>query len=390
MPERERQQGGQEVGSTVKFASWRRPMARTAVCLCGLLALACGSGGSSSATPAPAASLKPESEVVIAGPTGASGAVWKKLANEWATPLGVKVTYVEGTSASNFAKIQAQAKAGSVQIDIQNNNDQIIALGRAQGIWANIDPKIVTNLKDLAAEYALPKDVVGSPAQGVFVQVIPAGIAYNKDVFTKKGWAPPSSWLDLYDPKYATCVIPLSPQSGVPWIPWVNYLNSKDYGNISTTISSFKKIAKQVPVFADNNATAVKQVAQGVGCMTPTSQGRFIEGASAGPIAFVYPKEGSPYFGGGIAIPKGAPHPIAAQMLLNVFLSAEAGNVIIANSYYPPTNTKVVKPTSGPGVDVTTAKEFAKVPGGLHYVPISTYDHLDDWIRQWSDMASSR
>jgi hypothetical protein len=41
-------------------------------------------------------------------------------------------------------------------------------------------------------------------------------------------------------------------------------------------------------------------------------------------------------------------------------------------------------------VDVTTAKEFAKVPGGLHYVPISTYDHLDDWIRQWSDMASSK
>src|ERR1700749_3066526 len=28
------------------------------------------------------------------------------------------------------------------------------------------------------------------------------GVLYNKDVFAQKGWAAPTSWFDLWDPKY--------------------------------------------------------------------------------------------------------------------------------------------------------------------------------------------
>jgi putative spermidine/putrescine transport system substrate-binding protein len=368
---------------------WRAVHWLTAA-LAGALVLACGGSGTSTASPTPRASVAHESKLVFAGPGGATGTIFKQILNDWGARNGVAVTYVEGTSASNLAKIQAQAKAGHPEIDIYDANDQSVALGRVQGLWAKLDMSIVTNARDMAPAYAFPKDVVGSPAQGVMMQVLPTVIAYNKDVFTRNGWGAPTSWKDLYSPKYAGCVIPLSPQSGVPYIPWLNYLTTKDYGNANQTIADFKKIASKVPSFSDSNPAALQLVAQGVGCMTPSSQGRALEAARTGPIGTVYPKDGSPYFLGGLAITKNGPDPLAAQMALNEFISAGAQQKILLNAYYPTTNLKVAKPSSGLASEVTFAADFKKVPGGLHPIPLATYNNLDDWVRQWSAMASSR
>jgi putative spermidine/putrescine transport system substrate-binding protein len=346
--------------------------------------MGCGSSPSSGAPVA--TSAKPESELVFLGSGGQIAVDLQKVLNEWGAQNGVKVTYVTGSAEQGRAQLEAQQKAGNVQYDVLVGNDQTVAIGRAQGDWEKLDLKLLTNTSQVLPDYAFPKDIMGSPAFGVRFLLVPVGIAYNTQIFAKNGWAPPSSWHDLYDPKYAKCSIPLSPASGVNYLPWLNYLNSKDYANFSVTLSKFKAIRSQVPTFSTSNPTAVNLLAQGVGCMTPSQQGRALQvAATGGPIGFVFPKEGSPYFGGTLVVAKGAPHPTAAHMAVNLLLSTAAQQLLLDSDYYAPVNTNVKTSTVAAAAQVPTA---TVIKSTLHGIPIATFDHLDDWIRQWNSMAA--
>src|SRR3546814_19269674 len=81
-----------------------------------------------------------------------------------------------------------------------------------------------------------------------------------------------------------------------------------------------------VPVFSDSNPAALEILQQGVGCLTPSQEGRTLEQQAEGaPIAFALPEEGVPFIGGTIAIVKAATNRVAAKMLLNALMSADFG-----------------------------------------------------------------
>jgi putative spermidine/putrescine transport system substrate-binding protein len=345
-------------------------------------------GGPAASSSSPQATPIPEKELTVAGPAGASGAAFKGLIQTWATANGITLTYIEGTSASSFAKIQAQAQAGQMQIDMINNNDQITALGRAQGIWAPVNFKLFTVKNELDSTYAFPKDVMGDPPVGVRIFIIPSGIAYNADVFAKNGWSAPTSWLDLVSPTYAKCLVPLDPTNGVPWIPMLNYITTGDWTKADTTFADLKKVSKSISSWTQTNPGALNLVGKGTGCITPTSQGRYIEASQTAPnLKYVTPKEGVVMFGGTLAITKLAPHPIAAQMALNMLLGAAAGQKLLETTYFASVNTKVTHPTSGPAASVSLVTEFKGM--SPKQVPIATYDHVSDWVHQYQALASS-
>ncbi len=348
-----------------------------------LLIAACGGSPAASSS---AATPSPENALTVAGPAGSSGTAFKSLLQTWATANGITLTYIEGTSASSFAKIQAQAQAGQMQIDILNANDATTALGKAQGLWAPINFKIFDKT-DIDYSFAFPKDVMGDPPVAVRIFVISSGIAYNAAVFAKNGWPAPTSWLDLVNPTYAKCLVPLDPTVGVPWIPMMNYVTTGDWNNATTTFSDLKKVASSIPSWTNTNPGAIQLVVKGTGCMTPTSQGRFVEAAqTATQLKFVVPKEGMPMYGGTLNITKLAPHPIAAQMAVNMLLRAPAGQKLLEVGFYPSTNTKVVRATTGPAVDIPVDSEFKGL--NIKQVPVSTYDHVSDWLHQYQSLAS--
>src|SRR3546814_7892986 len=78
---------------------------------------------------------------------------------------------------------------------------------------------LLPNAERLEQDLAFPAGVVGDPPSAVRLLVIPQGLAYNTEIFEANGWDPPTSWEDMYDPKYAECVIPVSPESGILYIP---------------------------------------------------------------------------------------------------------------------------------------------------------------------------
>src|SRR5437899_11748043 len=103
---------------------------------------------------------------------------------------GVKVEYVAGNSTDTLAKLQAQK--GNQQIDVAIVDDgpmyQAIQLGfcgKIEGLPADL------------YEAARFKD-----DRALGICLAPTRLMYNTQVIAEKGWAPPTSWNDLKDPKY--------------------------------------------------------------------------------------------------------------------------------------------------------------------------------------------
>jgi putative spermidine/putrescine transport system substrate-binding protein len=329
----------------------------------------------------------PEAELVFAGGGGAVGDTYKALLNEFGKRHNVKITYVEGTSTSGFSRIQAEAQAGRPEIDMQNNNDQTVALGVGQKLWQPLNMDLLPNVAKIDKEVAFPAHVVGDPPQGIRLLVIPVGLAYNTKIFKDNGWDPPTSWTDVYNPKFAKCTIPLSPKSGVNYVPMLNKINTGKYEDISETMRRFEAIRDQVPNFSDSNPAALELLQQGVGCITPTQQGRAVElQAKGAPIAFVQPSEGTPFLGGTVAIVKNAPHSVAAHMFLNELLSKEAGQMLLEKAFFTSVNVEVAKPSTGPASQLYVASEFDKVK--LEEIPLSALEKTDEWIQEFTKMAA--
>src|SRR4051812_12740486 len=109
---------------------------------------------------------------------------------------GVKVEYVAGNSTDTLAKLQAQK--GNQQIDVIIVDDgpmyQAIQLGfcgKLQGLPA-ADLYEAARFKDDRA---------------VAIGLVGTGLMYNTKVFAEKGWAAPTSWDDLKDPKFKQLIV---------------------------------------------------------------------------------------------------------------------------------------------------------------------------------------
>src|SRR5262249_21652398 len=96
-------------------------------------------------------------------------------------------------------------------------------------------------------------------------------------------------------------------------------------------------------------------------------------------------KEGCVDFAGGYAIPKGAAHPIAAQLAINELISAKAGPTFIKVSYVSNTNLDVPVQT-GDLAGVAVASQYKSL--GLKEMPTKVYEHLDSWVQQYNSIAS--
>jgi putative spermidine/putrescine transport system substrate-binding protein len=103
---------------------------------------------------------------------------------------GVKVEYVAGNSTDTLAKLQAQK--GNQQIDVAIVDDGPMYQAIQLGFCGKVD--------------GLPADLYDAARfkddRAVAIGIVATGLMYNTKVFAEKGWAPPTSWNDLKDPKY--------------------------------------------------------------------------------------------------------------------------------------------------------------------------------------------
>ncbi len=198
-----------------------------ALTMCATLLVGC-SGGSKETTPpattpstqgapdntAPAAPDYSGVELVVCTWGGTTGDATKKLAEDFEKKYGCTIV-IDGINANSdrLAKLQSQIQSGVVEDDVVYFSGAYAKQAEKLGLFEKIDTSVVTNISELY-DFAL-----NDTGYGPMVLVGRFGIMYNEDILKEKGLEPPTSYMELFDDKYAGLVsLPAMTATAGPYV----------------------------------------------------------------------------------------------------------------------------------------------------------------------------
>jgi putative spermidine/putrescine transport system substrate-binding protein len=253
----------------------------------------------------------------------------------------VKVVIVPGTSSDILAKLLANK--AKPQIHVVFLDDGVMARAVSMGVCQKLDDS--AELKQLYSFARMKGDM------GAGVQLGMTGIAYNTKLFTSKGWAPPTSWMDFADPKYKDKVVFQSASSstfGLHGFLMINRLEGGSEKNVEPGFTKWQStVGKNVIEYIPNSAKISEMVQTGQAGLfplTPTAVGDLQ--AKGIPVAYVNPKEGPVLLLVDECVVANNPDPELAQKLAAFMISAAAQSKAAIASRQIPTNRQAKMPES--------------------------------------------
>lgn len=291
-----------------------------------LLLASCGPANSQ----ADPSSTALEDQVVIAAPGGTyqdglTSCTYKKFQEK----TGVKVVHQAGVNADNLAKVRAQKKRPA--IDVVQGTQALHDQGVTEDLFAVLDPKAVPNRARVAADLH-PADDLGVTATGLV-----AGLEYNTEVFEEKGWDPPTSWKDLWDPKYKGHVaLPtITAQYMQAFVALIAQLEGGDESDLDPGFAKLAKLRSQLYGVLGSPAQLDEAFQQGDVWLSVNNGARVLELKQAdAPAEFVRPSEGTIFIPVIFDVVKDSPHPNAAQSLVDFLLSDDAQTCFVTAASY--------------------------------------------------------
>lgn len=215
-------------------------------------------------------------------------ALKEDLAPPFEKKFNCKIHYVLGNSSELLAK--ARIQKDNPQMDAVFVDPGPAIQGVTEGLWDKLDPKIVTNLKNVY-EIALQPNHIG-----VLMGTNAAGILYNTQIFKEKKFTPPASWNDLFRPEFVQRFImpPITNSFGLLGLVAFAKVNGGGERNIEPGFEAMKKLKKSVISF-EPQAGKFSQLFQSKEAWIGIwGSGRTYALSDMGfPVEFVYPKEGA-------------------------------------------------------------------------------------------------
>ena len=227
---------------------------------------------------------------------------------------GIRVATVEGTVSAIRERVRSEIASGRTLGDVHLSGITTGAQLRAAGFY--MPHGGLPNMAKLKRQF-VPE--AGRPYFAT-VRIGRFAILVNSDQV--KPADEPKSWLDLLDPKWKGKMLSGDPRTGGS--AQVSYTVFYDkWGR-----EYLDKLAKQDLTFASNTQIMERRVAQGEFPIDTTMAVSDIPTLHGLPVKAITPKEGSTYVITVAAMLKGAPHPNAARLFLNFYMSDEAQNEV--------------------------------------------------------------
>ncbi|WP_234729312.1 ABC transporter substrate-binding protein [Acidocella facilis] len=249
----------------------------------------------------------------------------------------VHIQYIAGNSSDTLAKLQAEKAHPDIDLAIMDDGPMYQAL--SLHFCAPLKPG--PNYQNVYSIAKISPDAVGTG-------LVAVGIAYNADAFKKNGWAPPSSWADLADPKYkGRIAMPgLDNTYGLDALLMYAKMRGGGVDNIQPGFDYMAaKIAPNMDAF-ESSPGAMSQLFQSgeiVASIWGTSR-TFSVAQTGFPLRFAYPKEGAPELMDTACVVNGAHDNKDAQALIEYLLSPDVQKIFALKSGTGPVN-KTVKLT---------------------------------------------
>lgn len=232
----------------------------------------------------------------------------------------LEVIYTEGFSSKTLGKLKAQKS--NPEIDLVMLDDGPFYQAVQLGLIQELDFSKIPNAEKL---YAMGREPVPN---GLFFAAAGVGLWYNEKIFKEEGWAPPTSWEDLFRPELnqRISVHTISNSNGLMLLRAMNDLaGGQEPENMDPGFEKMKELAKLVVTF-DQFGETPTLIQQEAVVMGPWNNDRVWNLANKGvPIKFVFPKEGVYGWRETVAIPKGRPaeSTAIAHDFINMMVSKE-------------------------------------------------------------------
>ena len=279
---------------------------------------------------------------------GMNGGTMEKAYSQYVFPAfeklhGAKVVVVPGTSSDILAK--AQANKDKPQMHVMFLDDGIMVRAIGMNLCEKQRPSQALNDIYPAARFK------GDMATGVSLGM--TGLAYNTKMFKEKGWAAPTSWMDLADPKFKGKVVFQSMSSSSFGLHGFLMFNRIQGGSDTNVEPGFKAwpttIGPNVLEYIPSSAKLSEMVQTNEAAVFPLTPTAVAALKTKGiPVEYAQPKEGSVVLMVGQCVIANNSEPELAQKLAEFLLSPLAQANVLQYGAQIPTNPKA--PAVGDGV----------------------------------------
>jgi putative spermidine/putrescine transport system substrate-binding protein len=309
-------------------------------------------------------------EIVVGGPAGAAKYFNGDLFPVLEAKLNIKILYEGSNSLTNLQKMQADKAAPKMSVVIMD--DPVMIPAANEGLITAMSTKAIPNLDKLVAG-AIHRDGLWANYQKPW-----AGIAYS----TAKMAAPPATWAEMYDPKYAQKIIvpSLSNTEGFWNLLVAAHLESgKPYAEAQYDVDAgFKKLKSLKPNLLNvytNAPQAINLLEQGEAWMIggQFSAYTLIRKAAGSPVDLATPSDGAFAMPSGIAKVTGGPAGDLADAFIDAMLGVEAQSILATKAFVAPTNPAAPKPAGFPDSATLFAPDWAFVA-----------EERAGWVERWT------
>jgi putative spermidine/putrescine transport system substrate-binding protein len=244
-------------------------------------------------------------------------------AKKFADATGFNVVLVPKATGTEIMATAIAQKA-KPQVDVVQSDLLPWLAGIGQDLFVPIDAAAVPNKADLQPA-ALVKDEQGTQVFGVAPYGDLFCLIYNKDTFTKKGWAAPSQWTDLERPELQGQLLipPGTSAYGLYALIILARAHGGSEANIEPGFAALKKIAPGVVDWSDTFAKMSQFLEDGTASLAFHGiAGAFDMQKRGLPVGFAVPSPAylSPT---AMGIMKGGPNPEGARAFVNWWISPE-------------------------------------------------------------------
>ncbi|MBD9664448.1 ABC transporter substrate-binding protein [Variovorax sp. VRV01] len=312
---------------------------------------------------------------------GMNGGTMEKAYTQYVFPAfeklyGAKVVVVPGTSSDILAK--AQANKDRPQMHVMFLDDGIMVRAIGMGLCQKQRPN--PSLADIYPAARFKDDMASGVSLGM------TGLAYNAKMFKDKGWAPPTSWMDLADPKYKGKVVFQSMSSSSFGLHGFLMFNRIQGGNDKNVEPGFKAwpttIGPNVLEYIPSSAKLSEMVQTGEAAIFPLTPTAVAALKTKGiPVEYAPPKEGAVVLMVGQCVIANNSEPELSQKLAEFLLSPLAQANVLQYGAQIPTNPKA--PAVGDGVQqVADINKWMKTAVTIDWDSINA--NRPAWNARWN------
>ena len=262
---------------------------------------------------------KPPVEMAVYAAVGERSILEKIVSPVFLEKYNCKLLIIEGLSAENLAKATAEKDNPVASVVMMDEGP--FKQAKALGLCHKVTEKEIPNLAKV------PKEYLDSDQLGVINRLVTFGLWYDYKTFKEKGWDPPSSWYDLWDPKFKGRVV--LPTGSSTWsFIFAMIINTLEGGTETNWDPGFKKVKTLVPnlhSFSPRSSNTMTLVQRGEAWIGPFGLAYTLaaDREKGIPMKGVIPKEGGAFYASWILIPKNAKNLELAYRLVDYVLSAE-------------------------------------------------------------------